>query len=54
MGGALRIDMGGEIYHVLNRANARMAIFELPRFRDNIGRSERSLFNKDIFLSNNA
>ena len=28
MGRALRIDIGNEIYHVLNRANARMAIFE--------------------------
>ena len=28
MGRALRIDIGGEIYHVLNRANARMTIFE--------------------------
>lgn len=28
MGRALRIDMSNEIYHVLNRANARMAIFE--------------------------
>ncbi len=28
MGRALRIDIGDEIYHVLNRANARMTIFE--------------------------
>ena len=28
MGRALRIDIGDEIYHVLNRANARVAIFE--------------------------
>lgn len=28
MGKALRIDVGNEIYHVLNRANARMTIFE--------------------------
>ena len=28
MGRALRIDIGCEIYHVLNRANARMTIFE--------------------------
>ncbi len=28
MGRAPRIDVGGEIYHVLNRANARLAIFE--------------------------
>jgi len=28
MGRALRIDIGNEIYHVLNRANARMTIFE--------------------------
>lgn len=28
MGRILRIDIGNEIYHVLNRANARMTIFE--------------------------
>lgn len=28
MGRALRVDVGNEIYHVLNRANARMTIFE--------------------------
>jgi len=28
MGRALRIDVGNEIYHVLNRANARLTIFE--------------------------
>ena len=28
MGRPLRIDIGDEIYHVLNRANARMTIFE--------------------------
>jgi len=28
MGRALRIDIGNEIYHVLNRANARITIFE--------------------------
>lgn len=28
MGRALRIDIGNEIYHILNRANARMTIFE--------------------------
>lgn len=28
MGRVLRIDIGNEIYHVLNRANARMTIFE--------------------------
>ena len=31
MGRALRIDIGNEIYHVLNRANARMTIFEKER-----------------------
>ena len=28
MGRPLRVDVGGYVYHVLNRANARMAIFE--------------------------
>lgn len=27
MGRALRVDVGGEVYHVLNRANARVTIF---------------------------
>ena len=31
MGRTLRIDIGDEIYHVLNRANARMTIFEKER-----------------------
>jgi len=25
-----RVDVGGEIYHVINRANARMQIFYTP------------------------
>ncbi len=25
-----RVDIGGEVYHVINRANGRMSIFETP------------------------
>ena len=27
MGRALRVDVGGEVYHVINRANGRQTIF---------------------------
>ena len=52
MGRALRIDIGDEIYHVLNRANARASIFEGERDYQNFEKILEEVKNRypvDIF-----
>jgi putative transposase len=44
MGRVRRVDVGGEIYHVLNRANFRSRLFKQPaHYQDFIALVEESL-----------